>query len=736
MLESLSILDGPERPSSGTPLRFPLRLRRAWQRGVWRLALQYVDADGRIVPGRWFADREKAIEAFERLDRATGRAVLAGSAAGPVVLHPDGADDRLPALAGLLEKPGARLLTHRPGRRAVVCLDGGARYAKVLRPSKAGRIMRAFQYVEGLPGRAFGVAETILADEVIGLIVTRALPGTSLHDLAGTDGRAFVESCGRAGRALRSLHVAAPDWLGVHDAGAEAALLRERVEGIGVFVPGLHDAVSSACARVCASLEAAGGGHVVLHRDFYDKQIVIDECGELGLLDFDTLGAGEAALDLANMLAHIELRVMQGACTRATASAAAGAFVDAYAPNGETRRRIPAYLDAARLRLAMLYAYRPKWAGLTPVLLGAVGEPAVWERPERDAPVVSVPKSGRVRPDAHLGDAPCPLVFVVGCPRSGTTMLERMLDAHRDLAMAHETHWITKHTRRGRDLTHMGHVRPETLDALYADRRFVRMAPPREDIERLMARRPMKYRRFVRVVFDHYRRSRGKAYVGDKSTGGYLRNLERLHKVCPDSKIVHLVRDGRDVCLSMLGWPKAGRAAGRFAMFRDDPVATTAAWWRWHVLAGMEQGRRLGEGQYTEVRYEKLVREPGCECDALCARLGLEPDDAMAKFHAGRSKPGAGRSANAAWLAPTPGLRNWRIQMTDEQIEMFEAIAGDALGSLGYERCFARISPSVAGIAAERMDQWVREIGVGASVPIRRNANTATGIPILEGDSK
>ncbi len=732
MLESLMTISGVA-AGDGAGLAFPLRLRRAWPREVSRLGMEYVDGAGRVVPGQWHADEEATRELFEKLWRRGGGAVLGttGGAAGGalVVLQPGGVENRLASLAGLLERPGAELVTHRPGRRAVVRLTevDGVRYAKALRASKIERIVRANRFVEGLAGRVFAVAGCELVDEGAGLIVMRELPGTPLHDLAGRGGAEFVDGCGAAGRALRSLHVAPASWLGVHDAKAEIAMLQERVAGAAVFVPGVHDAVGPGGGWVLEGRGGAAGELVVVHRDFYDKQVVIDGDGRPGLLDFDTLGSGEAALDVANMLGHLELRVLQGDCSREAAAAAGRAFLTGYGagygagygPDDAVMGRVAAYLDATRLRLAVLYAFWPKWAGLSERLLGAVGSASVCEVGRGLRPVVPARGAKRARAADTVEGAACPLVFVVGCPRSGTTMLERMLDAHPDLAMTHETHWVTKHAKRRRDLTREGFVRSDTLDRLYADDRFARMAPERAEIERVMGQGPLKYRRFVRLVYDHYRRGRGKAFVGDKSTGGYLRDIERLREVCPGSKIVHLVRDGRDVCLSMLGWPKNARAAGRFAMFADDPVATTAAWWQWHVLAGLERGRALGEDAYREVRFERLVREPAAECESLCGFLGLEPDARMAAFYAGRSAPASGRSANAAWLAPTPGLRDWRTQMGDEQVEMFEAIAGGTLAALGYERRFPRVSASVASLAAERVARWELEVGGGAGARSR-----------------
>lgn len=735
MLDALSIItELVQRADGVSDLALPLQLRRAWVRHTDRLGLQYVDSEGRIVAGQWFAHARQTQRAFVKLDRHCGRAVLARAGQSLVVLQPFGADDKLPALEQLLTLDGAELVAHRPGRRAVVRIEqqDQVRFAKALRPSRVERIVRVNQFISELTSRAFEVAAIEHVDADAGCVVMRGVSGHSLHDLASSAPQRFIDGCRAAGSALRSMHVEVPGWLGVHDAKAEISMLEERLAAVVTFVPEMRDALMAARDKVFARLCAQESGHVVLHRDFYDKQVIVGADGHVALLDLDTLSAGEAALDVANMLAHLELRVLQGNCATETAAAAARAFVHAYNPDATIIDRTQAYLDATRLRLAMLYALWPKWQSLAPRLIDMIGSPGAAASTDRLEPVLPVRSARRVRP-GNKDSKPCPLVFVVGCPRSGTTMLERMLDAHHELAMAHETHWVTKCAKRRRDLTREGYLRPETLDRLYADKRFTRMAPPREQIERLMQQRPLKYRRFVRLVFDHYRMTRGKRFVGDKSTGGYLRNIDRLHEVCPDSRIVHLVRDGRDVCLSMLNWPKNARAAGRFPMFADDPVATTAAWWQWHVRAGLERGRLLDAQTFCELRYEDLVREPERTCASLCAFLGLEPDPAMARFHAGRSKPGPGKSANAAWLAPTPGLRDWRTQMPDEQIEMFEAIAGPTLAQLGYERRFPRVSPNVARLAADRVARWERELGIGAKRPDDVEGESTVGSSFTEG---
>jgi aminoglycoside phosphotransferase (APT) family kinase protein len=120
-------------------------------------------------------------------------------------------------------------------------------------------------------------------------------------------------------------------------------------------------------------LRRDAGDPATIHRDFYDKQIFVGDGGRPGLLDLDTLAAGEAALDVGNMMAHLELRSLQGAWTPIGAARAAAALLEGYAPVPALRGRIDAYADATRLRLAALYAFRPRWRHLSGELVGLLG---------------------------------------------------------------------------------------------------------------------------------------------------------------------------------------------------------------------------------------------------------------------------------------------------------------------------------------------------------------------------
>src|SRR5690348_903173 len=110
------------------------------------------------------------------------------------------------------------------------------------------------------------------------------------------------------------------------------------------------------------------------------------------------------------------------------------------------------------------------------------------------------------RPLMHLSSGnQNPYVFVVGCPRSGTTLLKRMLDAHPQLAITPETHWIPSWFEKRKGLTPEGFVTPELVSDLFEYPRFSQMGIPRDSLERLLqSENPVSYSRFVSTLFSLY----------------------------------------------------------------------------------------------------------------------------------------------------------------------------------------------------------------------------------------
>ncbi|MBA3955439.1 MAG: hypothetical protein H0X58_02080 [Acidimicrobiia bacterium] len=359
-------------PTSGRALH----LRRAWPRQPGHLLLEYADG-GASVAGQWFADRGRLRTVAEQTAAVAPDGVSCDAEAG-VMLQRRGVDRRLPALAGIVADEEAALVVHRPERRAVVrrTRPGATTYLKVVRP---GRALPATLELPGLR-----VPAVLASEPARGTVEYAELAGRTLHDLLGDAGltadvditlsRAFHG----AGRAVRALHSAPPPpGLGDHGPDDEIAVTTRWVDH--ALAHGVLDGSDRAEAVDAVAVLVREVGALVppftpalVHRDLHDKQILVAEEDDAGLLDLDTLAVGDQALDVANLLVHLELRALQGHCPADVAGAAGDAFLTGYGPDRALQERLGAYAATTRLRLACVYAFRPRWHHLAAELLRAV----------------------------------------------------------------------------------------------------------------------------------------------------------------------------------------------------------------------------------------------------------------------------------------------------------------------------------------------------------------------------
>lgn len=307
--------------------------------------------------------------------------------------------------------------------------------------------------------------------------------------------------------------------------------------------------------------------------------------------------------------------------------------------------------------------------------------------------------------DADTGtDAPAgapPIPFVVGAARSGTTLLRLMLDAHPDLAIPPETHFVPHVARRCPRAADPARCLIETIVA----------APTWPDFgldldalrRRVAELRPFALGAGLAAFYELYAGRFGKPRWGDK-TPRYVAHMRVVQDLVPAAGFVHLLRDGRDVALSIRGLG-----------FGPETIDEAAAWWLARVTGGRSQVGDLR--RYLEVRYEDLVLDTEPTLRRICAFLDLPWHPAMLDYHvrAGErlaelagataptsgSTPGAGRTTIHALTGRPPEasrVGRWRRELDPTACAQFEAVAGGLLRDLGYETgC-----PLTAPPAAER----------------------------------
>lgn len=272
-------------------------------------------------------------------------------------------------------------------------------------------------------------------------------------------------------------------------------------------------------------------------------------------------------------------------------------------------------------------------------------------------------------------------VFIVGCGRSGTTLLRVLLNRHSNIAIPGET-WFFPELDARRD-----HVRSlaasesgwrqvvaehvcgfATFAELGVDRAAVRSLLQETDIT--------EWPDVVAVANRAYARSFGKPRWGDK-TPGYVRHLPLIRDLYPEAVVLNMVRDGRDVAVSFLEMP-----------FGPTTVMDAAAWWTADVCVGRRLGPELFGDRYMEVRYEELVSRPEALLEEICDLLG-EPFEAAMMDQDGASGPH--RLEEHWWheLTEKPiteqRIGRWREELTSVDAHVFELESGGLLKDLGYD---------------------------------------------------
>jgi hypothetical protein len=307
--------------------------------------------------------------------------------------------------------------------------------------------------------------------------------------------------------------------------------------------------------------------------------------------------------------------------------------------------------------------------------------------------------------------------FILGAPRSGTSLLSRMLDSHPAIAVPDETKIFETFLPL---LPLYGDLRePRRLRRLVEDIlgwRWMRRLPglPAADAVVERVARPDLGAVFA-AVLDSWSQGQGKAHWGEK-TPSNLYYWADIHAAFPHATVVHVLRDGRDVAISQIRAP-----------FGPKTMVSAAERWNFFVAGVRALGQRLGPERYREIRYEDLLASPRETIETILTLVGEPFDPAVLRFHQ-RQRPVGTDPINDRNIQRPLQVTNsgkWGREISPRDLEIFEAIAGPTLDACGYPRASAAKPMTSLESAIHR---YLRHPTSRATAMLRNRADIAEGL--------
>ena len=267
-------------------------------------------------------------------------------------------------------------------------------------------------------------------------------------------------------------------------------------------------------------------------------------------------------------------------------------------------------------------------------------------------------------------------IFSIGCSRSGTTLLYHMLLSAGNFAVYRAESFIfTLFEPRFRPLSKPRNRR-RMLDAWYKTRLFTRTGLEPADVDARMMAECRNGGDFLRIFMEEICRKQGVERWAE-TTPEHLLYMHEIKRTIPNARIIHVIRDGRDVALS---WEKLSQIRS-LPGDRHRAAMAAAIYWEWMVEKGRAAGRALGT-DYVEVHYEDLVRRPA---EVL---KSLEPFVEHDLNYERIAEVGIGSvvAPNSAYKgASRSPIGRWKTDFAEGELETCEGLIGGGLARMGYQ---------------------------------------------------
>jgi hypothetical protein len=286
-------------------------------------------------------------------------------------------------------------------------------------------------------------------------------------------------------------------------------------------------------------------------------------------------------------------------------------------------------------------------------------------------------------------------VFIIGNPRSGTTLLRLAVTSHSNVCIPPEAGFLCWFSAAYGAWTQSDWANQNKtknfLEAVATSKKFVTWGLSNSDLlDAFIMEPPVNYSSACSIIYNEYRKKKkpSASIWGDKNNF-YINHIELINELYPAARFIHILRDPRDVACSYIELSRLKSKSIYRPNLPNDPVEIANQWLQNNTSASRSLSR-LSKSQKLRIRYEDLALDPQKNLSTICSFLGLDFEDGMLESHLHNRINHLEPSETLDWkkrtLSPITSsqIGRYKVDLSSEQINAIEKIAIGYMEKSGY----------------------------------------------------
>ena len=286
-------------------------------------------------------------------------------------------------------------------------------------------------------------------------------------------------------------------------------------------------------------------------------------------------------------------------------------------------------------------------------------------------------------------------IFIIGNPRSGTTLLRLILTCHKSICIPPECSWLVFKYFTWKDFTYSPANIASFLEDLFtpATRKIETWNLDKQALDNyLNSLKPNTYQELSSAIYTYYMKKTGKEKVrwGDKNNV-YLRHVTDLHTIFSEAQFVHIIRDPRGVVNSYknLVQYKQSLPGNRYVPSLPSTAEEAAQHWLANIKEIEKQAAGLAKNNLITVRYEDLLLQPTKTMKFVCSSLGEHFHKSMLDFYTstGQLEPQETIPWKIKTLSPIDPTNTikWQAELSSTEVNTITHITKSYMDKYLYE---------------------------------------------------